>query len=213
LAQLSASINSPQETSSVCHALLQNPKFLTLLLRIDHELAAQCRANGCPCGGRLHRADYPRKPRGCPRSMRDAYSSRLSFCCAVCRTRATSLSVRFLGRRVYLALAVVLVSGSRRASTSTLAGLGAELGVARQTLQRWQAWWTEQFPLTPLWRAQCARFMPPVLEAQLPGELIARFAGPLHEALMRLLVWLSPVTVGRGQPSQQPIAIKLDEAG
>ena len=50
--------------------------------------------------------------------------------------------------------------------------------------------------------------MPPVSEAQLPGELIARFAGPAHEALMRLLVWLSPVTVGRGQPA----AIRLNEA-
>jgi len=141
--------------------------------------------------------------------MRDAYSSRLSFCCAVCRKRATSLSVRFLGQRVYLALAVVLVSGSRSASTPAGARLGAELGVARQTLQRWQAWWSEQFPLTPLWRAAGARFMPPVLEAQLPGELITRFTGPAHEALMRLLVWLSPVTVGRGQPA----AIKLNEAG
>jgi hypothetical protein len=193
----------------VCHALLQDPKFLSLLLRIDCEFAAQCRADGCRCGGDLHRADYPRKPRGCPRSMRDEYSSRLSFCCAVCRKRATSLSVRFLGRRVYLALAVVLVSGSRTASTPTGVRLGAELGVARQTLQRWQAWWIEQFPLTPLWRATCARFMPPVLEAQLPGELIARFAGPAHEALMRLLIWLSPVSLGRGQTA----AIKLHEAG
>ena len=140
--------------------------------------------------------------------MRGEYSSRLSFCCAVCRKRATSLSVRFLGRRVYLALAVVLVSGSRTASTPTGVHLGAELGVARQTLQRWQAWWIEQFPLTPLWRATGARFMPSVPEAQLPGELITRFAGPAHEALMRLLVWLSPVTVGRGQPAP----IKLNEA-
>jgi hypothetical protein len=141
--------------------------------------------------------------------MRGAYSSRLRFCCALCRKRSTSLSVRFLGRRVYLALAVVLVSGSRTASTSTGVRLGAELGVARQTLQRWQAWWIEQFPLTPLWRATCSRFMPPVPETQLPGELIARFAGPAHEALMRLLIWLSPATVGRGQL----VAIKLNEAG
>ena len=145
--------------------------------------------------------------------MRGEYSSRLSFCCAVCRKRATSPSVRFLGRRVYLALAVVLVSGSRTASTSTGVRLGAELGVARQTLQRWQAWWTLQFPLTPLWRATCARFMPPVAQAQIPGELIARFAGlaheATHEAIVRLLIWLSPATVGRGQP----VAIKLNEAG
>ena len=37
--------------------------------------------------------------------------------------------------------------------------------------------------------------MPPVPQAQLPGELIERFTGPAHETLMRLLVWLCPVSV------------------
>jgi len=83
------------------------PTRLALLLRIDHYLAARRRADGCQCGGALHRADYPRKPRGCPVEVRDDHSSRLSFCCAVCRRRATSMSVRFLARRVYFALAVV----------------------------------------------------------------------------------------------------------
>ena len=193
----------------MCHALLFDPKFLALLLRIDHDLAAQTRADGCPCGGALHRADYPRKPRGCPVEVRNDHSSRLSFCCSVCRRRATSVSVRFLARRVYLALAVVLVSARHAGPTPAAARLGLELGVARRTLARWHHWWCEQFPLTPLWRATCARFMPPVLEARLPGELITRFAGPPHEALMRLLVWLSPATVGRGQPA----AIRLNEAG
>jgi hypothetical protein len=182
----------------VCHALLQDPKFHTLLLRIDHEFAAQCRADGCRCGGDLHRADYPRKPRGCPRSMRGDYSSRFSFCCALCRKRSTSLSVRFLGRRVYLALAVVLVSGARTGSTPTGVRLGAELGVAPQTLRRWQAWWIEQFPLTPLWRATCARFMPSADVLGFPGTLLERFAGAPANSLMRLLVFLSPVTLRGG---------------
>ena len=43
--------------------------------------------------------------------------------------------------------------------------------------------------------------MPPVADAQLPGELLERFAGTAAEALMRLLVLLSPVTVGSGQPA------------
>jgi hypothetical protein len=133
--------------------------------------------------------------------MRDDYSLRLSFCCAVCRQRATSLSVRFLGRRVYLALAVVLVSASRTASTPTGARLGAELGVARQTLKRWQAWWTEQFPLTPLWRATCARFMPPADVLGFPLTLLERFTGPPADSLMRLLVYLSPVTLRGGEPA------------
>jgi len=119
------------------------------------------------------------------------------------------MSVRFLARRVYLGLAVVLVSARPAGPTPAAARLGMALGVERRTLARWRHWWCEQFPMRPLWRAASARFMPPVSDAQLPGELIARFSGPAHEALMRLLLWLCPVTVGRGQP----VAIKLHEAG
>ena len=180
----------------MCHALLYDRKFLALLLRIDQDLAAQTRAGGCRCGGTLHRADYPRKPRGCPVEVRPDYSSRLSFCCSVCRRRATSVSVRFLGRRVYLALAVVLVPARRAGPAAAAAArLGLELGVDRRTVARWRDWWREQFPLTPLWRWAGAWFMPPVPQAQLPGELIERFTGPAHETLMRLLVWLCPVSV------------------
>ena len=132
--------------------------------------------------------------------MRDDYSSRLSFCCAACPTRSTPLSVRFLGRRVYLALAVVLVSASRTGSTATGVHLGAELGVGRQTLARWQAWWTEQFALTPLWRATCARFMPSVDVAGFPLTLLERFTGSAENSLMRLLVFLRPVTLRGGGP-------------
>jgi hypothetical protein len=189
----------------VCHALVQDPKFFALLLRIDHELAAQARAEGCRCGGALHRADYPRKPRGCPVEVRPDHSSRLSFCCAECRKRSTSRSVRFLGRRVYLSLAVVLVSAPRAGPTPAAARLGTEMGVARRTMARWREWWHEQFPLTPLWRAACARFMPPPRTQCFPGGLLERFTGVAHEALMRLLVWLSPVTVRGGGPD--PIAL------
>ncbi len=185
----------------MCHALLEDPKFFALLLRIDHELAGQARAEGCRCGGALHRADYPRKPRGCPAEVRSDCSSRLSFCCAECRKRSTSRSVRFLGRRVYLALAVVLVSARRAGPTPAAARLGMHLGVARRTVQRWREWWCEQFPLTPLWRSACAQFMPPVPTEQLPGELLERFTGAVHEALMRLLVWLSAVTTRDAAPA------------
>lgn len=190
----------------MCHALLQDPKFLALLLRIDHELAAQVRAEGCGCGGVLHRADYPRKPRGCPAEARDEHSSRLSFCCSMCRRRSTSRSVRLFGQRVYLTLAVVLMSPRSGGATSAQARLGALLGVTRHTLRRWRAWWREQFPLTPLWRAACARFMPPVPTQSLPGELLDRFGGTaaeaaIPEAMVRLLMWLSPVTIHSGRPA------------
>ena len=96
----------------MCHELLQDPNFFRLLLCIDQELAGELKAGGCVCGGVLHRADYPRKPRGCLAEVRSQFESRWSFCCNRCRKRSTSMSVRFLGRRVYLAVAVERMPGS-----------------------------------------------------------------------------------------------------
>jgi membrane protein required for beta-lactamase induction len=103
---------------------------------------------------------------------------------------------------VYLGLAVVLASASRTACGLTGAGtrMVKELGITRQTLQRWQTWWSERFPLTPLWRASCARFMPAVDVAGLPASLLERFVGSPAEVLTRLLVFLSPVTLRGGRP-------------
>ena len=89
----------------MCHDVLQDPTFFRFLSRIDQEFAAETRAGRCPgCAGPLHVADYPRKPRGCPSAVREEYSRRLSFTCGRCDARTTSPSVRFSGRRVYLAV-------------------------------------------------------------------------------------------------------------
>ena len=138
---------------------------------------------------------FPRKPRGCPSQMRADYESRLSFCCATCRKRCTSMSVRFLGRRVYLGLVVVLASVRRDGQTPVTARLSQMLEVPLRTLQRWRQWWCELFPLTTLWQAMCARFMPAVVIALLPASLLERFGNSSGQALTRLLVFLSPLTV------------------
>ena len=184
-----------QETRKVCHILLQDPKFFVLLLQIDEALASESRSAGCSCGGILHRANYPRKPRACPESVRMDFESRFSFCCNQCRKRTTSVSVRFLGRRVYPGLAVVLMSAGRAHTTSIIAQLSETLNIPMRTIYRWRQWWRELFPITPLWQAACARFMPPVDLRLLPASLIGRFVGPAIEAMQRLLIFLSPLTV------------------
>jgi hypothetical protein len=75
------------------------------------------------------------------------------------------------------------------------ARLSTDLEVPVRTLQRWRQWWGQQFPLTPLWQASCARFMPPVANDRFPAGLLEHFAGEAAEALLRLLVFLSPLTV------------------
>ncbi len=180
----------------MCHTLLQDPMFFRLLLCIDQELAAELKAAGCACGGVLHRADYPRKPRGCLAEVRSQFQSRSSFCCNRCRKRSTSMSVRFLGRRVYVAMAVVLGSARRAEPNTTAARLAQTLAVPVRTLERWRRWWQGAFPLSALWRAACGRFLPPLVVERLPASLLERFVGAAADRLMRLLVFLTPLTVG-----------------
>lgn len=181
----------------MCHALLQNPKFLSLLVQIDAELAAQTHASGCPCGAPLHRANYPRKPRGCPKGIRHAFESRWSFCCSRCRKRLTSTSVRFLGRRVYLGLLVMLVPIRRAHMSAAAAQIVQLLAVPERTIARWRSWWRQQFAATLLWQGTSARFMPSVCHEHLPHSLIERFAGDAAQRTLHMLVFMSPLSVQR----------------
>lgn len=179
----------------MCHALLESPTFFALLLRIDEEFAEAAQAEGCPvCGGVLHRADYPRKPRGCPASWREAFASRHSFCCAQCRRRLTPRSVRFLGRRVYLGLIVVVASLRHTGHHPQAAALASTLAIPMRTLRRWQTWWREQLPKTPLWCRARGDFVPPVELQQAPASLLARFSGDASATLLTLLRFLAPLT-------------------
>jgi hypothetical protein len=106
------------------------------------------------------------------------------------------MSVRFLGRRLYFGLAVVLGSARHAGQNPAAARLGKELQVPVRTLDRWRHWWRERFMGTVLWQAQGARFLPPVNPASLPGELIARFGDELLSALLHLMHFLTPLSIG-----------------
>jgi len=190
----------------VCHALLRDASLYALMFTFDQDLAAEARAAGCAaCGGILHSARYPRKPRGGLDDLGPEYTTRLSFCCAHdgCRRRTTPPSVRFLGRRVYLGAVVVLVTAMAGGITATRAApLRAWLGVSVRTLKRWRAWWCETFVASPFWRGVKGRFMPPVAVDTLPASLLERFAGADERTrLLQTLVFLGPVTTRRAEGS------------
>src|ERR1700735_3076357 len=98
------------------HEFLSSASFWLYLRAVDEDLAAETRNKGCPCGGRLHCANYPRKPKGTPAQLPEPQLIRLSFCWDRdgCRKRATPPSVRFLGRKVYLSAIVILISAMRQ---------------------------------------------------------------------------------------------------
>ena len=60
-------------------------EFLALLYRGDQLLAEAVAAAGCPhCGGPLHQANYPRKPRGGRLfEALGAFTLRRSMCCGL----------------------------------------------------------------------------------------------------------------------------------
>lgn len=177
--------------------LLCDATVYEVLQRIDEDLAAQAQAAGCGCGGRLHGARYPRKPRGGPAGLGAGYDYRLSFCCAEdgCRRRTTPPSVRYLGRKVYLGAVVVLVSALRQGPNPTrvrvLQGL---FGVGERTLRRWRAWWQGSFAEGSFWRAARGRFMPAIVTADLPRAVAERFGLQTGDGVCRLLRFLSPIT-------------------
>ena len=172
------------------------------LLRIEQDLAAATRREGClRCGSRLDSARYPRKPRGCPIELDARYEWRLGLCCDGCRKRVNPPSVLFLGRRVYFGAAIVLSVMDKALTPERLAELKQQLDVDRRTVRRWQRWWRESFPRTAVWSAERGRLMPPVDESGLPGSLVKRFKGDLHERLIAVLRFVSPLTTdsaGRG---------------
>ena len=177
----------------MCHGVLQDLAFFQFLSRIDEEFASATRLGRCPgCAGPLHVADFPRKPRGCPAAVREDYSWRLSFTCGQCDGRATSPSVRFAGRRVYLAVVLMLASPPGSASGHRLCEL---LSIPVRTLKRWRRWWREDFPCTPFWQSVRARFMPPVTIPQLPPSLLERFdAGEMTDRLTQALRFIAPLS-------------------
>lgn len=179
----------------MCHRFLHDPKFISLLLAFDQDIAEKVRAQGCACGGRLHRANYRRKPRGLEIAARN-FAVRLSFCCDRdgCRQRSTPPSVRFLGRKIYLGVVVVLVTALRQGpSPHRCAVLTERFGVDRRTIDRWRRWWRETFPDSRFWRVargRCANLPEPL---EHPRSLVRLFAAECAARLADLLRFLAPI--------------------
>lgn len=177
---------------------LADQQVWQLLDKVDSEFAEKVREGGClHCSGKLHRAKYPRKPRGGLKGDEEVY--RDSFCCEEdeCRKRHTPHSVRFLGRKVYSGIVVVLVSAMRHGlKPERLRVLRESLGIDRRTLERWRQWWLEEFVQSSFWKAARARFMPPLCQKTLPWSLVQAFDLGLErrDRLLDLLKFLSPIT-------------------
>jgi hypothetical protein len=160
-------------------SVLDDPRLYPFLCTVDGEFAAAVQAAGCPqCGAVLHSARYPRRIRGIALQGQTTHDYRASFCCSRdgCRRRVTPASVRFLGRKRFLSVVVLLVSAARYGARPRLAqSLQRAYGISRSTLVRWQRWWRETVPQTAFWVEAKTRFTPPVDSSRAPEELVRRF--------------------------------------
>ncbi len=189
----------------ICQSLLSDTRLYEALLKFDGDLAQEVRNRRCPrCGGALHSARYPRKPRGSAVPLPAAYSKRESLCCVAedCRRRVTPPSVRFLGRKVYLGVVITIVSAMKHGVSGARAkAIAQAVGASRETLMRWRQWWTSWFVKTPFWSAAQSSVVPQVVTTELPASLLARFAGDDTRAkLTKFLAFIAPITTTGGVP-------------
>ena len=176
-----------------CRNHLADQELFQLLEKVDADLTEEVRSTGCLlCGGKLHRGDYERKPRGGPQ-----WELRFSLCCAQegCRRRHTPPSVRFMGRRVYAGLVVALVSAMIHGlKPERVKLLRQALGIDRRTLERWRQWWLVTFVESSFWREVRSRFMPPLCLKTMPLSLCESFEVERRDRLLDLLKFLAPIT-------------------
>ena len=113
------------------------------------------------CKGKSLYADpYPRKPRGFPPVLPQEviskyFSFRFSFLCNDCNRRTTPRSVRFLGRKIYIAPSILWVTYTAEQ------GHLPDLAILRNILEpffgaktsgRWLDWWREAVWKSPFWK-------------------------------------------------------------
>lgn len=184
----------------MCHDFLNDASLFQSLSFLDQCIAEDVRQAGCPhCGAALHVSNYSRKPRGVGLALLgESYTCRFSFCCERdgCRKRCTPPSVRFLGRKLYLGVILILLSAREQGlSPGARYQLIDQLDIWPQTLARWQHWWTRQLPATRWWTTLRGKLMPAVDVCTLPGCLLGRIEGAtLVQRLQQLSMLLMPLT-------------------
>lgn len=185
-----------KETGSLgSHELGVDVQFLSRLVELDEQITEQVRQAGCSrCGGRLDRADYARKPRGGVAALAaETWLKRFSLCCSRegCRRRSTPPSVRFLGRKVYVEVTVLLACLASTSGDPSREPAPPSAAPVR-TVRRWLTWWRTVFVASTFWSDARARLLPPVIEPQLPGSLLTRFSAA--SGLVEMARFIAPIT-------------------
>ena len=180
------------------HNFLFSSSFHAFLFTIDVEFINDDQKKGCCfCGGKLHRASYPRSPLGISPQQRHHYEKRLSLCCYTCRKRATPPSVRFFGRcrfpgAIFLFISLLTQSINQYRIEQLKRRLGVRISI--RTWKRWRRWWCEQFIKSRFWLQAKGLIRTNASSLVYPRFFLSLFSGVLQEKMILLLQFLSPVT-------------------
>lgn len=174
--------------------------FIKSLYEKDKENAKKYHFSKCRhelCNGIYHSSSYPRKPRGIQVEAEEFYSSRFSFCCSRCRRRFTPESIRFLGRKVYIAFFIMLMLYP---PVKNIHQQFIELppkSLAPITLRRWFLWWDATIPKSPVWKKLVGLLLANIENVFLPIFLIEQFIQEhldFKKSLLAMLEFISPIS-------------------
>jgi hypothetical protein len=103
--------------------------------------------------------------------------------------------VRFLGRRVYAGLVIVLMTVMIHGlKPARVRRIREALQIDSRTVKRRRHWRLGNFVRSSFWKTARARFMPPVCEQRLPLSLWLKFELEERHRLLAVLEFLRPIT-------------------
>jgi hypothetical protein len=111
----------------------------------------------------------------------------------------TPSSLRFLGRKVFLGVLVLLLPVLRDGPTpERLVRLCAAYRVSVRTVRRWCRFWRETFVASRAWQAVRGRFAVPVRAGRMPGALLGAFSeiSEVASRVVGVLRLVSPIDEG-----------------
>ena len=177
------------------HSLI-DVKLITALFDLDCAIAEHVRLKRCPyCGGPLHYARFPRKPRGLPFKPSRTELFRQGLCCGnkECRRRTLPSSCLFMGRKWVFRCVILVFLTLWHNRLRPVFELSEILGVDVGTLRRWRAYFRDMFPTQPAWKRLRGHVQAKLGNRQLPGALVMLFFqgirdGPeMRRALIRCI--------------------------
>jgi predicted DNA-binding transcriptional regulator YafY len=111
----------------------------------------------------------------------------------------TPPSLRFLGRKVFFGVLVLLLPVMRDGPTpERLNRLCGSFAVSVRTVRRWIRFWRETFVTSRVWQSVRGRFARPVREGAMPGSLLDAFSeiSDTAERVVAVLRLVSPIGAG-----------------